>query len=60
MGKPGPHAKKLKALLDKYDEDQETAEVLKTARELGAAAKAGDEEKVAELSDKVKKKGWLK
>ena len=60
MGKPGKNAARLKAPLDKHDKDADTAEALRTAKAMGDAARAGDEETLAELSDKAKKKGWLK
>jgi hypothetical protein len=59
MGKPGKHAARLKALLEEHDK-AEAAEMLQTAKALGDASEAGDEETAAKLADKVEKKGWLK
>lgn len=51
------NAERLKAALDKYDKQQD-AEALQTAKEMGDAAKAGDEDKLAGLVDKARRKGW--
>lgn len=47
------NAERLKAALDKDD-----AEALSTAKEIGEAAKAGDEDKLAKLVDKARRRGW--
>lgn len=54
------HADALKAALDKYDGEKDSQDAVRTAKELGDAAKAGDEKKLGELADKARRKGWLK
>jgi septation ring formation regulator EzrA len=51
------NAERLKKALEDYDE---TTEVLQTARDLGTAAREGNEEELDRLSRKVQRRGWLK
>lgn len=51
------NADRLKTALDKRDQEDAAARAL--AEEMGAAARAGDEEKVAKLAAEAKKKGWV-
>lgn len=48
------NAERLQDALDKED-----AEALRTAKEMGDAARAGDEDKLAELTEKARRRGWV-
>ena len=54
------NAERLKKALDDADDDAENAEIMRTVRGLGKAARDGDEEELDRLSEKIQRRGWLK
>jgi hypothetical protein len=53
------NAERLQAALDEHDKQQEDADRMRTAKAMGDAVRAGDEDELAKLAAKAKKKGWV-